>query len=110
MAQKTQNNEQPSHGAQEVPEELSQQQFDEEVQHGLKDLLSLGQGKAEGEGGAKGKGEADEAEEGESDDEGLYSGYESPVDPHPQPPRWRETEDERDQDFDPNQEVGMQPL
>jgi hypothetical protein len=109
MAQKTQNNEQPSHGAQELPGELSQPQFDEEVQLELEVLLSLGEGKAEGGGGAKGKGEADEGE-GESDDEGLYSGYESPVDPHPQPPRWRQTEDERDQDFDPNQEVGMQPL
>ena len=102
MAQTTENNEQPSHGDQELQEELSQQQFDEEVEIALQELLSQGVGGAEGEGGAKGKGEADEGEEGEADDEGLSSGYESPEDPHPQPARRRQTEDERDQDFDPN--------
>lgn len=93
MAQTTENNEQPSHAAQELEEELSQQQFNEEVENGLQDLLGDG-------------GETDEGEEGESDDEG----YESAEDPHPQPPRRRQMEDERDQDFDPNEEVWMDPL
>jgi len=72
-------------------------------------LLSQGEGGAEG--GAEGRGgEADEGEEEEEDDEGSSSGYESPKDTHPQPPRRRPTEDELDLDFDPNEEVGMEPL
>jgi hypothetical protein len=59
------------------------------------------------EGGA---GETDEGEGEEDDDESSSSGYESPEDPHPQPPRMRPMEDELDLNFDPNEEVGMEPL
>jgi hypothetical protein len=62
------------------------------------------QGEAEGRGG-----EADEGEE-EDEDESSSSRYESPEDPHPQELIRRPTEDELDLDFDPNEEVVMEPL
>jgi hypothetical protein len=102
------NNEQPSHGGQGLPEQLTQEQFDDKVEIDLALLLSQGEGGAEG--GAEGRGEVDEGEEEKDDDEGSSSGYESPEDPHPQPPRRRPMEDELDLDFDPKEEVGMEPL
>ena len=55
------NNEQPSHGGQELPKRLTQEQFDDEVEIDLAMLLSQGEGGAEGgaeegaEGGAEGE-------------------------------------------------------
>jgi hypothetical protein len=107
-----------SHESQELPEQLSQEQFDDEVEDELALLLSQGKGGVEAEvvggaeGGAEGRGgEADEGEGEEDDDESSSSGYESPKDPHPQPPRHRPMEDELDLDFDPtSEEVWMEPL
>jgi hypothetical protein len=53
---------------------------------------------------------ADEGEEEEDDDEDSSGGYESPEDPHPQPPRRKPTEDKLDLDFNPDEEVWMEPL
>jgi hypothetical protein len=80
------NNEQPSHGDQELPEQLTHEQFDDEVEIDLAVLLSQGKGGPEAgvEGGAEGgAGEADEGEGEEDDDESSSLGYESPEDPHP---------------------------
>jgi hypothetical protein len=41
------NNEQPSHGGQELLEQLTQEQFDDEVEIDLAVLLSQGEGGAE---------------------------------------------------------------
>jgi hypothetical protein len=41
------NNEQPSHGGQELPEQLTQEQFDDEVEIDLAVLLSQGEGGVE---------------------------------------------------------------
>jgi hypothetical protein len=58
------NNEQPRHGGQELPKQLTQEQFDDEVEIDLAVLLSQGDGGAEGEvvGGAEGGAEGEQRE------------------------------------------------
>ena len=63
----------------------------------------------EEEGGAEGRaGEAAEGEEVDDDDdeEDSEEGYVSPEDPFPRKARRRPTEEDLDQDFDPNEEIG----
>ena len=59
----------------------------------------------EEEGGVEGRaGEAAEGEEEE--DEDSEEGYVNPKDPFPREARMRPTEEDLDEDFDPNEEVG----
>ena len=65
----------------------------------------------EEKGGAEGRaGEAAEGEEEEDDDDDdSEEGYESLEDHFPCEARRRPTEEDLDKDFDPNEEVGIQP-
>ena len=64
----------------------------------------------EEEGGAEGRArEAAEGEEEEDDDDESEEGYESPKDHFPREARRRPTEEDLDKDFDPSEEVGIQP-
>jgi hypothetical protein len=98
------------HEGQELEDQLTQEQFDDLLENDVEVMLTQEQLHEE-QGAAEGRrGEADDQEEEEDDDTGSSSGYESPEDPHPQPPRQRPMQDELDLDFDLNKEVGMEPL
>jgi len=58
------------------------------------------------------EGRGREADQGDKEDDGESSSsrYESPKDPFAQESGRRPTEEELDQDFDSNGEVGMEPL
>ncbi|XP_066312932.1 uncharacterized protein [Miscanthus floridulus] len=115
------NDEQSSHGEQELDDQLTQEQFDNELEKGLEVMLTQEDlvddedpvGGAQGrEGGedAQGK-EGDDDEDEDEDDDTSSGGYVSPEDPFAREPRRRPTEDELDKDFDPNDEVvPTQPL
>ncbi|XP_066306502.1 uncharacterized protein [Miscanthus floridulus] len=109
------NDEQSSHREQELDDQLTQEQFDNELEKGLEVMLTQ-EDLVDDEdpvGGAQGRegGEDAQGEEGDDDDDTSSGGYVSPEDPFPQEPRRRPTEDELDKDFDPNDEVvPTQPL
>ena len=98
--------EQPTYEEQALEDQLTQEQFDNELEKDLEVMLTQEQCDEE-EGGAEGRAvEAAEGEEEEDDvDDDLEEGYVSPEDPFPREPRRRPTEDELDKDFDPNDEV-----
>ena len=102
--------EQPTYEEQALEDQLTQEQFDNEVEKNLEVMLTQEQCDEE-EGGAEGR--AWEAAEGkeEEDDDDLDSeeGYVSPKDPFPHEARRRPTEEDLDKDFDPNKEVGKKP-
>ena len=88
---------------QALEDQLTQEQFDNEVEKDLEVMLT--QEECDEEEGPKG-----EAAEGEEeDDDESEEGYESPKDPFPPEARRRPTEEDLDQDFDPNEEVGKKP-
>ena len=95
--------EQPTLEEQALEDQLTQEQFDNEVEKDLKVMLT--QEECDEEEGPEG--EAAEGEE-EEDDE-SEEGYESPEDPFPPEARRRPTEEDLDKDFDPNEEVGKKP-
>jgi hypothetical protein len=103
------NSDQPTHERQELEDQLTQEQFDGELENDVDLILTQDQCDEEQE-RAEGRGEADEDEEEDDDDEDSSGGYESPEDPHPQPPRQKPTEDTLDLDFNPDDEVWMEPL
>jgi hypothetical protein len=94
------NSDLPPHEGQELEDQLTQEQFDNELENDLEVLLTQEEHHEE-QGGVEGRGEEADEGEGEDDSDSSSSGYESPEDPHPQPPRRRPTEDKLDQDFDP---------
>jgi hypothetical protein len=104
------NDGQPTHGEQEQEDQLTQEQFDNELKKDVAVMLTQEELDEE-QGGAEGReGEATEGKEQEDDDdEGLEEGYESLEDPFPREPRQRPTVDELDMDFDPNEKVGIRP-
>ena len=95
--------EQPTYEEQALEDQLTQEQFDNEVEKDLEVMLT--QEECDEEEGPEG--EAAEGEE-EEDDE-SEEGYESPEDPFPPEARRRPTEEDLDKDFDPNEEVGKKP-
>jgi hypothetical protein len=107
-ARSHENNEQPSQGGQ-VHDQLSQEQFDDEIDKNVALILTQEEYDEE-QGGEEGREEeADEGEEEEDDDDDLEEGYESPEDPFPRELRRRPMEDELDRDFDPQDDVGTKP-
>jgi hypothetical protein len=101
-ARSSENEEQPSHGGQEIPDQLSQEQFNNDIEKDVAMMLTQEESDKEKGGEAGSEGETDEGD----DDDDSEEGYESPEDPHPFEPRRRPTEDELDKDFDPDEEVG----
>ena len=100
----------PEHDEQQALEDqLTQDQFDNELEKNLEVMLTQEQC-GEEEGGAEGRaGEPAEGEEEEDDDDDdSEEGYVSPEDPFPREPRRRPT-NELDKDFDPNDEVRIKP-
>ena len=102
-AQCPEHDEQPTYEEQALEDQLTQEQFDNEVEKDLEVMLT--QEECDEEEGLEG--EAAEGEE-EEDDE-SEEGYESPEDPFPPEARRRPTEEDLDKDFDPNEEVGKKP-
>ena len=92
--------EQPTYEEQALEDQLTQEQFDNEVEKDLEVMLT--QEQCDEEEGPKG--EAAEGEE-EDDDDDSEEGYESPEDPFPREARRRPMEEDLDKDFDPNEEV-----
>ena len=93
--------EHPTYEEQALEDQLTQEQFYNELEKDLKVMLTQEQCDEE-EGGA---GEAAEGEEVDDDDEDSEEGYVSPVDPFAREARRRPTEEDLDKDFDPNEEV-----
>ena len=95
-------NEQPTLQEQALEDQLTQEQFDNEVEKNLEVMLT--QEECDEEEGPEG--EAAEGEVEEDDDDDSEEGYESPEDPFPREARRRPTEEDLDKDFDPNKEIG----
>ena len=115
VARCPEHDEQPTYEEQALEDQLTQEQFDNELEKDLEVMLTQEQCD-EGEGGAEGRaGEAAEGEEEEDDDEeddddeDSEEGYVSAEDPFPCEARRRPTEEDLDRDFDPNEEVGIKP-
>jgi hypothetical protein len=88
-------------GGQEIQDQLSQEQFNEELDNDVAFMLTQEES-GEEQGGEAGR-EGETNESGEDDD--STSGYERPEDPHPSEPRRKLTEDKLDKDFNPNEKV-----
>ena len=101
--------EQPTNEEQALEDQLTQEQFDNELEKDLEVMLTQEQCDEE-EGGAEGRvGEAAEGEEVDDDEEDSEEGYVSPKNPFPREARRRSMEEDLDEDFDPNEEVGKKP-
>ena len=100
--------EQPTYEEQALEDQLTQEQFDNELENDLEVMLTRERCDEE-EGGAEGRvGEAVEGKEvdDDDDDDDSEEGFVSPEDPFPCEARRRPTEKDLDKDFDPNEEVG----
>ena len=95
--------EQPTLEEQALEDQLTQEQFNKEVQNDLEVMLT--QEQCDEEEGPKGEAAKGEEEE-DDDDEDSKEGYVSPEDPFPREARRRPMEEDLDKDFDPNEEVG----
>ena len=105
-AQCPEHDEQPTYEEQALEDQLTQEQFNKEVEKDLEVMLTQEQcDKEEGPEGEAAEGE----EEEDDDDDDSEEGYESPKDPFPREARRRPTEEDLDKDFDPNEEVGKKP-
>ena len=102
--------EQPTYEEQALEDQLTQEQFDNELEKDVEVMLTQEQYDEE-EWGVEGRaGEVAEGEEEEDDDDDdSEEGYESPKDHFPREARRRPTEEDFDKDFDPNEEVGIKP-
>ena len=106
--------EQPTYEEQALEDQLTQEQFDNELEKDLEVMLTQEQCDEE-EGGAEGRaweaaqGEEEEDDDDDDDDDDSEEGYVSPEDPFPREARRRPTEQDLDKDFDPNEEVGIKP-
>ena len=92
-------------------EHITQEQFNDELNKGLADMLTQDQSdEEEGEEGRAReatRGDDEEDDDEDDDDEDEEEAYESPEDPFPREVRKKATEEELDKDFDPNEEVGI---
>jgi hypothetical protein len=86
------NDEQPSHGEQELEDQLTQEQIDNELEKDLEVMLTQEvlnededpMGGAQGrEGGEDAQGKEGDDDEDEDEDDDSSRGYESPEDPFP---------------------------
>ena len=95
------------------PEHITQEQFNDELDKGLAEMLTQDQSdEEEGEEGRAGeatRGDDEEDDDDEDNDEDEEEACESPKDPFPREVRRKPTEEEMDKDFDPNEEVGIKP-
>ena len=98
--------EQPTLEEQALEDQLTQEQFDNEVEKDLEVMLT--QEQCDEEEGPEGEAAEGEEEEDDDDDD-SEQGYESLEDPFPREARRRPTEEDLDKDFDPNDEVGKKP-
>ena len=97
--------EQPTLEEQALEDQLTQEQFNKEVEKDLEVMLTQEQcDEEEGH-----EGEATEGEGEEDDDDNSGEGYKSPEDPFPHESRRRPMEEDLDNDFDPKEEVGKKP-
>ena len=109
-AQCPEHDEHPTYEEQSLEDQLTQEQFDNELEKDLEVMLTHEQCDEEKEGAEGRVGEAAEGEEEEDDDDDdSEEGYVSPEDPFPCEARRRPTEEDLDKDFDPNEEVGKKP-
>ena len=106
-AQCPKHDEQPTYEDQALEDQLTQEQFDNELENDLEVMLTQEQCDEE-EGGAEGRpGEAAKGKEEDDDvDDDLEEGYVSPEDPFLHEARRRPMEEDLDKDFDPNEEIG----
>ena len=95
--------EHPTYEEQALQDQLTQEQFDNELEKDLEVMLTQEQCDEE-EGGAERR--AGESAEGKEEEDDSEEGYENPEDPFPREARRRPTEEDLDKDFDPNEEVG----
>ena len=103
--------EQPTYDEQALEDQLTQEQFDNELEKDLKVMLTQEQcdeeeGRAEERTGEATEGEEEEDDD-DDDDEDSEEGYVSPDDPFPHEARRRPTKKDLDKDFDLNEEVGI---
>ena len=98
--------EQPTYEEQALEDQLTQEQFNNELEKDLEVMLTQEQCD-EKEGGAEGG--AWESTKGKEEEDDSEEGYESPKDPFPREARRRPTEEDLDKDFVPNEEVGKKP-
>ena len=106
--------EHPTYEEQALEDQLTQEQFDNELENDLKVMLTQEQcdeeeGGAEGRVGEGAEGKEEEDDDEDDDDEDSEEGYVSPEDPFPREAKRRPTEEDLDKDFDSNEEVGIQP-
>ena len=109
----------PEHGPifEELEQEhITQEQFNDELDKGLAEMLAQDQSdEEEGEEGTAGETvggddkDDDDDDDEDDDDEDEEEACESPKDPFPREVRWKPTEEEMDKDFDPNEEVEIKP-
>ena len=101
--------EHPTNEEQALEDQLTQEQFDNELEKDLEVTLTQEQCDEE-EGGVEGRArvaaERKEEEEDDDDDEDSEERYVSPGDPFPREAIRRPTEEDLNKDFDPNEEVG----
>ena len=97
--------EHPTNEEQALEDQLTQEQFDNELEKDLEVMLTQEQCDEE-KGGAEGRAAAEGEEEEDDNDDDSEEGYVSPEDPFPCEARRRPTEEGLDKDFDPNEEVG----
>ena len=103
--------EHPTYEEQALEDQLTQEQFDNELEKNLEVMLTQQQCDEEEEGAEGRVGEAVEGKEvdDDDDDDDSEEGFVSPEDPFPCEARRRPTEEDLDKDFDPNKEVGKKP-
>ena len=89
VAQCSEHDEQPTYEEQALEDQLTQEQFNNELEKDLEVMLTQEQCDEE-EGGAEEAAEGKEEEDDDDDD--SEEGYESPVDPFPREARRRPTE------------------
>ena len=115
VAQCPEHDEHPTNEEQALEDQLTQEQFNNELQKDVEVMLTQEQCEEE-EGGAEGRaGEAAEGEEEEDDDDeddddkDSEEGYVSPEYPFLHEAKRRLMEEDLDKDFDLNEEVGIKP-
>ena len=98
--------EQPTYEEQALEDQLTLEQFDNELEKDLEVILT--QEQCDEEEGPEGEAAEGEEEEDDADDDSK-EGYVSPEDPFPREAKRRPMEEDLDKDFDPNEEVGKKP-
>ena len=106
VARCPEHDEQPTLEEQALEDQLTQEQFDNEVEKDLEVMLT--QEECDEEEGPE-REAAEGEEEEDDDDDDSEEGYESFEDPFPCEAKRRPTEEDLDKDFDPNEEVGKKP-